>query len=137
MARLSKLLVGTMLLVTLLAAVLTTGALAEDNNNTIEVVVSPNVLNLNSNGGSVSLHTDIDYAVVVVGGVELYVGGDLVKPIWTFADLRGDLVVKCNIDIVKDMVDVGEATFVLKGTTTNGTSYSGTDTIAVIARGGK
>ena len=136
MDRLSKLFVGTMLLVTLLAVVLTTGALAEDTIEVV-VVVSPNVLNLNSNGGSVSLHTDIDYAVVVVGGVELYVGGDLVKPIWTFADLRGDLVVKCNIDIVKDMVDVGEATFVLKGTTTNGTSYSGTDTIAVIARGGK
>ena len=116
MDRLSKACVGTMLLVMLLAVVLTTGALAEDTIEVV-VVVSPNVLNLNSNGGSVSLHTDIDYAVVVVGGVELYVGGDLVKPIWTFADLRGDLVVKCNIDIVKDMVDVGEATFVLKGNT--------------------
>ena len=136
MARLSKLLVGTMLLVTLLAAVLTTGALAEDNNNTIEVVVSPNVLNLNSNGGSVSLHTDIDYAVVVVDGVELYVEDQLVEQIWTFADDRGDLVVKCNIDIVKGMVVVGEATFDLEVTTEDGTSF-GTDTIAVIARGGK
>ena len=136
MARLSKLLVGTMLLVTLLAAVLTTGALAEDNNNTIEVVVSPNVLNLNSNGGSVSLHTDIDYAVVVVDGVELYVEDQLVEQIWTFADDRGDLVVKCNIDIVKGMVVVGEATVDLEVTTEDGTSF-GTDTIAVIARGGK
>ncbi len=136
MARLSKLLVGTMLLVTLLAAVLTTGALAEDNNNTIEVVVSPNVLNLNSNGGSVSLHTDIDYAVVVVDGVELYVEDQLVEQIWTFADDRGDLVVKCNIDIVKGMVDVrlGEATFRLEVVTESG-QYIGTDTIAVIDRG--
>ena len=135
MDRLSKLFVGTMLLVTLLAVVLTTGALAEDTIEVV-VVVSPNVLNLNSNGGSVSLHTDIDYAVVVVDGVELYVEDQLVEQIWTFADDRGDLVVKCNIDIVKGMVVVGEATFDLEVTTEDGTSF-GTDTIAVIARGGK
>ena len=135
MDRLSKACVGTMLLVMLLAVVLTTGALAEDTIEVV-VVVSPNVLNLNSNGGSVSLHTDIDYAVVVVDGVELYVEDQLVEQIWTFADDRGDLVVKCNIDIVKGMVDVrlGEATFRLEVVTESG-QYIGTDTIAVIDRG--
>ena len=55
--------------------------------------------------------------------------------IWTFADDRGDLVVKCNIDIVKGMVTVDEeATFVLEVDTDDG-PYSGTDTIAVIDRG--
>jgi hypothetical protein len=133
MKRLFKLCVGTLLLVTLVAVILTSGVFAQDN--TIEVVVSPNVLNLNSNGGSVSLHTDIRYALV--SNAELEVEGEPVDRIWTFADSRGDLVVKCNLDTVKGMVDVdvGEATFVLEVTTQDGTSYSGTDTITVIARG--
>ena len=130
MKRLFKLCVGTLLLVTLVAVILTSGVFAQDN--TIEVVVSPNVLNLKSNGGSVSLHTDIRYALVL--DAELYVEGQLVEPISTFADDRGDLVVKCNLDKVKDMVAVGEATFVLEVTTQDGL-YSGTDTIRVIARG--
>ena len=130
MKRLSKLCVGTLLLVTLVAVILTSGVFAQDN--TIEVVVSPNVLNLKSNGGSVSLHTDIRYALV--SDAELYVEGQLVEPISTFADDRGDLVVKCNLGRVKDMVAVGEATFVLEVTTQDGL-YSGTDTIKVIARG--
>ena len=130
MKRLFKLCVGTLSLVALLAVILTSGVLAQDN--TIEVVVSPNVLNLKSNGGSVSLHTDIRYALV--SDAELYVEGQLVEPISTFADDRGDLVVKCNLDKVKDMVAVGEATFVLNATTQDGL-YSGTDTIRVIARG--
>jgi hypothetical protein len=130
MKRLSKLCVGTLLLVTLVGVILTSGVFAEDN--TIEVVVSPNVLNLKSNGGSVSLHTDIRYALV--SDAELYVEGQLVERIWTFADDRGDLVVKCNRDTVKDMVAVGEASFILNATTQDGL-YSGTDTITVIARG--
>lgn len=130
MKRLSKLCVGTLSLVALLAVILTSGVFAQDN--TIEVVVSPNVLNLNSNGGSVSLHTDIGYTLVL--GAELYVEDQLAEQISTFADSRGDLVVKCNLDTVKSMVAVGEATFVLEVDTQNG-PYSGTDTIAVIARG--
>ena len=130
MKRLSKLCVGTLLLVTLVAVILTSGVFAQEG--TIEVVVSPNVLNLNSNGGSVSLHTDIRYALV--SNAELEVEGQPVEPISTFADDRGDLVVKCNLDKVKDMVAVGEATFVLEVTTQDGL-YSGTDTIRVIARG--
>jgi hypothetical protein len=130
MKRLSKLCVGTLSLVALLAVILTSGVFAQDN--TIEVVVSPNVLNLNSNGGSVSLHTDIGYALVI--DAELYVEGQRVEQISTFADSRGDLVVKCNLDTVKSMVAVGEATFVLEVDTQNG-PYSGTDTITVISRG--
>ena len=134
MDRLSKACVGTMLLVMLLAVVLTTGALAE---GAIEVVVSPNVLNLNSNGGRVSLHTDIDFDVV--DSAKLYVSAEdgLSEEISIsriFADTLGDLVVKCDIDIVKGMVVAGDATFVLEVDTDDGT-YSGTDTIAVIDRG--
>ena len=131
MKRLSKLCVGTLLLVTLVAVILTSGVFAQEN--TIEVVVSPNVLNLKSNGGSVSLHTDIRYALV--SDAELYVDDQLVGRIWMFPDDRGDLVVKCNLGTVKDMVKVGEATFCLKVVTKDGSHYVGTDTIRVIARG--
>ena len=130
MKKLFRLCVGTLSLVALLVVILTSGVLAQDN--TIEVVVSPNVLNLRSNGGSVSLHTDIRYALVL--DAKLYVEDQLVERISTFADDRGDLVVKCNLDTVKGMVAVGEATFVLEVETQNGL-YSGTDTIRVIARG--
>ena len=133
MKRSSKLCVGTLLLVTLVAVILTNGVFALDN--TIEVVVSPNVLNLRSNGGSLSLHTDIGYGSV--GVAELYVDDqpEPVDGIWIFADDRGDLVVKCSLYTVKGMVEVGEATFRLEVDTKDGLHYSGTDTIRVIACG--
>jgi len=120
---------GTALLVAILGISLATGSFAQEN--VIEVVVSPNVLNLQSNGGSVSLHTDINYNLV--DGVELEVEGYFPE-IRTFADDRGDLVVKCDIDTIKGMVSEGTATFNLTVDTTYGV-YLGTDTIEVISRG--
>lgn len=120
---------GAVLLVAVLGIALTAGAFAQEN--VIEVVVSPNVLNLESNGGSVSLHTNIRYTWVT--DVELEIEGYLPE-IYTFADNRGDLVVKCNIETVKSIVSEGEATFELTVYTEGGT-YFGTDTINVINRG--
>jgi len=80
----------------------------------------------------VSLHTDINYSWVV--DVELEVEGNL-PAIHTFADDRGDLVVKCDIDTIKSMVSEGTATFDLTVYTEEAT-YSGTDAITVISRGG-
>ena len=131
MTRASKLCAGTLLVVTLLAVILANGVLAQDN--TIEVVVSPNVLNLSSNGGSLSLHTDIGF--YSVAGAELYVDDQLVPRIWMFSDDRGDLVVKADLWTVKAMVGVGEAAFRLEVDTKDGAHYSGTDTVAVIDRG--
>jgi hypothetical protein len=123
--------VGTLLVVTLAAVIPVNGVFALDS--TIEVVVSPKVLNLRSNGGSLSLHTDIGY--YSVAGAELYVDDQRVERIWMFPDDRGDLVVKSDLGTVKGMVEVGEAIFRLEVATKDGSHYSGIDTIAVIDRG--
>jgi len=99
---------------------------AEDN---ITIQVSPNVINLSSNGGSFSIHAEIGYSLVEDQSLE--VNGTPVAIFDTFADYRGELVVKCNIDTVKDLLDTGDATFVLTVYTTDA-EYTGTDIIRVI-----
>ena len=124
-----------LLLVLAMLVVPASGVLAEDNS--IDVVVSPNVLNLESFGGSVSLHTDIAYRLVE--DAALTVNGIEVLPISTFADDRGQLVVKCSmatVEAIVEMVEPGEATFDLTVTGTDGLTYSGTDTIKVISQAG-
>lgn len=111
---------------------LANGALAEENS--IEVVVSPNVLNLESYGGSVSLHTDIGYDVDL--DLDFTVEGEPVVSFWTKSDNRGQLVVKCSVEAVEDMAGVSEATFVLTVITPDGTEYEGSDMIRVISQSG-
>ena len=117
------LLVSAILAVPLSSTVLADGT-------TIDMVVSPNVLNMESNGGSVSIHTDIGY--VAEADATLVVNGTPTEIVNTFPDNRGNLVVKCDIDTVKAIVAGAEdAVFVLTYAHGGGT-YSGTDTIAVI-----
>jgi len=126
--RLLKLFIKALFVSTILTVPLSSVALAADN--TIDMVVSPNVLNIESNGGSISIHTNIGY--VSAADATLEVNGTLIEDISTFTDSRGNLVVKCSINTVKSIV-VGEeeATFVLTANYDGGI-YSGTDTIAVI-----
>ena len=128
MNRLSKLCIKVLLISALLTVPLSGTVLASDN--TIDIVVSPHVLNIESDGGSISIHTDIGY--VSEDEAALEVNGTTIEKIWTFTDSRGNLVVKCSINTVKSIV-VGkeEATFVLTANY-NGGIYTGTDTIAVI-----
>ena len=121
-----------LLLVLFMLVVPASGVLAEDNS--IEAVVSPNVLNLESFGGSVSLHTDNAYRLVE--DAALTVNGIEVLQIVTFGDDREQLVVKCSMTIMKEMLKPGEATFDLTVTGTDGLIYSGTDTIKVISQAG-
>ena len=125
-SRLSMAALGVVITVALLAGALTTAALAEDT--TISMVVSPNTLNLESKGGVVSIHADIAYAPVT--DVEVRVDGTVIPHLYTFADSRGDLVIKCSLEAVKDLVSVGSATFELSITPGG---YSGEDTIRVIS----
>lgn len=128
MSRLFRLCIKALLISALLTVPLSGTVLASDN--TIDIVVSPHVLNIESNGGSISIHTDIGY--VSEDEAALEVNGTLIENIYTFTDSRGNLVVKCSINTVKSIV-VGEeeATFVLTANY-NGGTYTGTDTIAVI-----
>jgi len=98
----------------------------------IEIQASPNTINLTSNGGSFSIHAVIGYSSVT--GVELSVDGQSITEFWTFADDRGELVVKCNINLIKSMVSEGTATFDLVMHTAGGT-HTGTDTIRIINKG--
>ena len=99
-------------------------------DNTINMVVFPNVLNIESNGEYIHVHTDISYDSAAVANLE--VKGTTIEDIYTFADSCGNLVVKCAIDPVKTIVsDDDEAVFTLIYNY-NGEIYSGTDTIDVI-----
>ena len=122
-----KICIVTLVLVLALAVGLTSLASAQDS--TSELVVSPNVLNLESNGGVVTLHADIGYSSQY--DLDLKVNNKPLPIAVTFPDSRGDLVIKCRLTTVKGLVSVGEAIFAL---TINDT-YTGTDTIRVIDQG--
>jgi len=126
--RLMKLGIKAVLVATLLAIPITGIANAEDG--TIEMVVSPNVLSLESNGGSISIHTDIGY--VAPADVTLEVNGEPVDKVWTFTDSCGNLVVKCSITEVKGMVTSGEDAIFDLICNYNGGTYTGSDTVRVI-----
>ncbi len=119
---------GIAITVALLAGVLTTGVLAE--GGVIEMVVSPSTLNLGSKGGVISIHADIAYASVT--GVSVAVNGTPIPHLYTFADSRGDLVIKCSLELVKGLVSTGTATFQASIFTDAG-EWSGEDVIPVIS----
>ena len=100
--------------------------------DTVEIQATPSTLNLSSNGGSFSIHAVIGYSSVTQ--VEFFVDGQEVTDFTTFADDRGELVVKCDLDLIKRMVSEGTATIDLVMHTASDT-HTGTDTIRVINRG--
>lgn len=119
--------IGILLLAMSLVIGLTMGVFASE---TIEIVVSPKVLNLDSEGGVLTIHADIEYSKEAV--VTVKVNGVGVDVTGTFEDNRGDLVVKCDLDDVKELLEEEEeATFALT-VTVNDVDYIGTDTVKVI-----
>jgi len=100
MKRVLRLCIKALFVSTILTVLLSSTVLASDN--TIDIVVSPNVLNIESNGGSISIHTDIGY--VSEDDATLEVNGIPIENIYTFTDSRGNLVVKCSINTVKSIV---------------------------------
>ena len=140
-----------LLLVTILALVFSTVAFADeagdDPINPLDIQVAPHTLNLASNGGSFTIHADVPFESVT--DVNLTVGESTLTvnhpgPVvdegaeptdcYTFADDLGDLVVKCDLETVKGMVEEGEATFVLVVEDEEAT-LTGEDTIDVIDGG--
>jgi len=104
-------------------------------NNRIEITASPNVLNLESSGGVFTIHAGIRYDTDQ--DVEVYLNDDLdsVSIVSTFADSRGDLVVRCDILDVKEEVAEGLVTVKLTVRNADGILHSGTDTIEIISTG--
>lgn len=94
----------------------------------IGIQISPNVLNISSQGVWVTVHADIPYYSVL--GATVTLNG--VPVTTTFADDRGDLVAKFVIESVKAVVVTGNIELVLTGTTKEGETFTGTDIIKVI-----
>lgn len=101
------------------------------SQETIEIQFSPNILNIQSSGSVVTIHTDIAFSSVLASGVSMN-GVDIQS--WK-ADSRGFFVAKFNMDSIKDLEELeidAYNTFILEGTKTDGTNFSGTEDVLVI-----
>ena len=96
----------------------------------IEIQVSPNILNLQSNGVVVTIHTDVAYSLVDASTVTL----NAVEIQSWKADDQGNFVAKFNMDDIKDMdMDIGEYnTLTLEGITTDDEPFTGSEEVLVI-----
>jgi len=97
---------------------------------TIDIQVSPNVLNLQNNGQVVTVHTDIAYSTVDGSSVSL--NGVEINS-WK-SDNQGNFVAKFLIEEIKDLpLNVGGMnTLELEGETYNSETFYGVDEIRVI-----
>ncbi len=97
----------------------------------IAIDVSPHVLNIQSNGTVVTVHTDISYSLV--NAYTVYLNGVPIQS-WK-ADDRGNFVAKFSMDEVKQLegLAIGDYnTMQLVGVTTEGEPFVGEEDILVI-----
>ena len=97
----------------------------------IEIDVSPNVINIESESTVVTVHTDIAYSLVV--GSSVFLNGVAID--WWKADDRGNFVAKFESDEIKTLDGLiigGYNTLVLTGYDTYGEVFIGTQDIKVI-----
>ncbi len=96
----------------------------------ITIDVAPNVLNLQSSGAVVTVHTNINYGDVDASTVSL---NNVTISGWK-ADDCGNFVAKFLADDIKGLPLVVDAynTFTLEGQTTSGESFRGTQDILVV-----
>lgn len=116
-----------------IVAVLATVAFASESLE-IDIVITPKVLNLDSEGVVATVHTDIAFGAVSTSSVYL---NDVLIQSWK-ADNRGNFVAKFNLDEVKgiDGVVPGEtATLTLSGETVDGVPFTGSADVRVIGVG--
>jgi hypothetical protein len=97
----------------------------------IQIDVAPNVLNIQSQGEIVTVHTDIAYSAVV--GASVYLNGVGIE--WWKADARGNFVAKFVMEEIKTLDGLiidGYNVLVLNGFTTDGDTFIGEQEIKVI-----
>jgi len=97
----------------------------------IEIDVSPNVLNIQSESTVVTVHTDIAYSIVV--GASVFLNGVAID--WWKSDDRGNFVAKFVSDEIKtlDGLKIGDYnTLTLNGFTTGGEAFIGAQDVMVI-----
>lgn len=96
---------------------------------TIDITVSPNVINIASQSTVVTVHTNIAYGLVVGATVTL----NDIEIDWCKSDDRGNFVAKFNAADVKGIVKPGEtATLTLTGATIYKDTFTGTDSVKVV-----
>lgn len=107
--------------------ILPAGAVAQE---TIDIQVSPNVLNLQNQGQVVTIHTDIIFSQVLATSVTLN-GVEIDH--WK-SDNQGNFVAKFLMSEIKDLpLNIGEYnTMTLEGSKADGTTFIGSDEIMVI-----
>jgi len=115
----------SMLLVSAVFGLISMNVFAADLE--IDITVTPKALVLGSEGTLVTVHTNIAYYSVDTASLTL----NGIPIAWTKSDARGQLVAKFNQDDVKEIVAPPSVELVLSGLTTDGTSFSGMDTIVV------
>ena len=97
----------------------------------IEIDVSPNVLNIQSESAIVTVHTDIAYSLVT--GASVFLNGVAID--WWKSDDRGNFVAKFVSDEIKALegLIIGDYnTLTLIGFTTGEEAFEGTQDIMVI-----
>lgn len=98
---------------------------------TIEIQVSPHVLNLQNQGEVVTIHTDISYSLV--NAETVFLNGVEIES-WK-ADNQGNFVAKFNMDAIQGLESliVGEYnTFTLEGLMYSGATFTGSEDILIV-----
>ncbi len=124
--------IGTVIIALMLSLMLPFAGQAQ---TVIDIQVAPNVLNLQSQGQVVTIHTDLAFWTVTGSSVTL--NGEEIES-WK-ADNNGFFVAKFNMEAIKDLpLNVGEYnTLELKGEQTGGTQFIGVSEVLVIDKKGK
>jgi len=104
LSKVAKVLSMALVLVAVLSVSVTGMVFANGESSDFDMVVSPNVLNVGSNGCWIHIHADIGW--VDGEGATVTVDGNEIEGIFTFADDCGNLVVKFDIGQVKEIVYV-------------------------------
>ena len=98
----------------------------------IVITISPKTIIIGSDAEWVTVHTNIPY--YKVDRSTLILNG--IKVAWTKSDAKGNLVAKFDFTKVENIVNPPQATLTLTGSTNDGVSFSGSDTVAVRTRSG-
>ena len=105
----------------------------------LEIQVAPSTINKQSQGGSFSIHTDVPFSLYTRDGVlvSVTVNGEGLS-FGAKSDSCGNLVIKANLDTVKEMVAPPTATVTVTADfVVTGNSETASETITVIDVSGK
>lgn len=126
-----KTMISKLVRTSLLGVVLGLGAAMSAQAFNIAITVAPNVINTQSEAYVVTVHTDISYVEVVAHSVRL---NGIEIHSWK-ADDRGNFVAKFLMEDVETLEGLHMGDYnelLIFGVTTNGDSFSGTDSVLVV-----